>query len=130
MSDYTPLFKPGQAVTSTASAAITGGKLLIVTGSGTVGPGTAASPAWVGVAAQDAASGAPVGYFSGGVQRILASGAVIAGDLVVAGAAGTVASIAAIGAAWAAADIANTRAIVGVALTTGTDVLVEIKMEH
>lgn len=130
MGDYAPLFKPGQAVTSTASATITGGTLLIVTGTGTVGPGTAAAATWVGVAAQDAASGAPVGYFSGGVQRILASGLVTAGDLVVAGAAGTVATIAVIGGAWAAADIANTRAIVGVALTTGTDVLVEIKMER
>lgn len=129
MADYVPLFKPGAAVTSTTSAIVTGGTLLIVTGSGTVGPGTAKSPAWVGVAAQDAASGATVGYFSGGVQRILASGLVTAGDIVVAGAAGTVATLAAV-TTPTAADVTDTRAIVGLALTTGTDVLVEIRMER
>lgn len=129
MADYVPLFKPGQAVTSTTSAAVTGGQLLIVTGSGTVGPATAKSPKWVGVAAQDAASGATVGYYSGGVQRITASGTVTAGDIVVAGASGTVASLAAV-TTPTADDVTDSRAIVGIALTTATDALVEVRMER
>lgn len=131
MADYVPLFKPGQAVTSQASAAVTGGQLLHVTGDGTVGPATAASAAWVGVAAQDAAAGGDqVGYYCGGVQRITASGAVTAGNLLVAGAAGTVAALAAV-TTPTAADVTNTRAIVGIALTTAADgALVEVRMER
>jgi predicted RecA/RadA family phage recombinase len=58
MADYLPKRKPGQAIPMTASAAITGGQLVRVSGSGTVAPTSAASADWLGVAAQDAASGA------------------------------------------------------------------------
>jgi hypothetical protein len=60
MSDYLPVYTPGQAFTLTASAAITGGQLLEVTGSGTVGPAAAGSVKVVGVAAFDCASGARI----------------------------------------------------------------------
>ena len=53
--------------TSTTSAAVTGGQVLIVTGSGTVGPAAAASGLVVGVAAHDAANGAQVTVWPPGV---------------------------------------------------------------
>lgn len=128
MSDYSPLHRPGAAVTSTASATITGGQLLAVSGDGTVGPAGANSATWVGVAAQDAASGAKVGYFAGGVQRIINSGGVTAGDILVPAAAGVVATLAAV-TTPTAADVTNTRAIVGIALTTAAaGALVEVQM--
>ena len=120
MSDYVPLFKPGQAITSQASAAITGGQLVAVSGSGTVAPTAAATVAWVGVAAFDAGNGEKVTIHKGGVQRIVASGAITAGDQVVAAAAGKVATLAAAATA-VAADINAARQVVGVALTTATD---------
>ena len=43
MAEYLPLYKPGQALTLKASAAITGGQLLAVSGSGTVAPAGAAA---------------------------------------------------------------------------------------
>lgn len=122
MAGYNPLFKPGQAVTLRASAAITGGQLLDVTGNRTVGPAAAGSTAWTGVAGFDAAVGGDVTIFSGGVQRLKASGAVAAGSLVIAGAAGTVAVVVA----------PATPAVgqqVGTALSTAADgALVEVQM--
>jgi Uncharacterized conserved protein (DUF2190) len=60
MSDYSPP-RPGGAVpfTSQASASITGGRLVSVSGDGTVAHSTAGD-ASIGVAAHDAASGAKV----------------------------------------------------------------------
>jgi predicted RecA/RadA family phage recombinase len=108
MVDYLPKFKPGQAITRTASAAITGGQVVVVTGSGTVGPSTAITHAFVGVAAHDAAIGQEVTVFKGGIQRPLASAAITAGDIVVCAAAGRVVTNAAPGAGQQ----------VGIALTT------------
>ena len=56
MAEYLPVRSPGQALTLTASATITAGQLLIVSGSGTVAPSSAASQSWLGVAGNDAAS--------------------------------------------------------------------------
>lgn len=95
MGDYLPLYKPGQSITRQASAAITGGQLVVVSGPGTVAPSAAASAAFVGVAAFDAAVGEQVTIHKGGVQRPKAAGAVTAGDIVVAAAAGAVATNAA-----------------------------------
>ena len=119
MADYLPLYKPGQSITSRTSAAVTGGQLLEVSGDGTVAPAGADSAKVVGVAAFDAASGDNVTIHCGGVQRLKASGAVTAGDLVVSGASGTVATSAtpAVG------------HLVGTALSTAADgELVETKM--
>ena len=107
MAEYLPVFKPGQAFTLQASATITAGQLVEVSGSGTVGPAGAASTKVVGVAAFDAASGDKVTVYAGGIQHGVAAGAITAGAVVQAGAAGTVAS--------------GTTAPIGVALTTAAD---------
>jgi hypothetical protein len=108
MGDYAPKFLYGDQITGTASAIITGGQVLVVSGDGTVGPaGDAADITVVGVAAQDAASGANVSYFPRGkVHVTTTAGAVTAGNGVSAGAAGTV------------DDDAGSDPILGVFLTT------------
>jgi len=111
MAEYVPLYKPGESISSTASAAITGGQLCAVSGSGTVAPTGAAGATWLGVAAFDVANGERVTLHKGGVQRLTASGAITAGDIVVPAAAGSVASNAAPGAGQQ----------VGVALTTAAN---------
>lgn len=92
MADYLPKFKPGQAVTFKASAAVVGGRLVAVTGDRTVGPAGADAAAVVGVAGFDAAIGDDVTVFTraGGVHPLVASGAIVAGVKVSAAAAGKV----------------------------------------
>lgn len=64
MADYTPIFSGGVTpFTATTSAAVTAGRLLAVSGAGTVAHAAADSLAVVGVAASDAASGAKVGVW-------------------------------------------------------------------
>lgn len=111
MPDYSPKFKPGDDITLTTSAAVLGGQLVAVTGSNTVGPTTASTPAWAGVARQDSPTGDKVVVTSGGVQKIAAAGAVTAGDRVIPAAAGRVATIGA----------GNAAHSVGTALTTVAD---------
>lgn len=118
--EYLPIYKPGQAITLKASAAITGGQVVAVSGAGTVGPAGVKSAAVVGVAAFDAAQNDNVTIFSGGVQSVEAAGAVTAGDLIVSGATGTVAKLAVV-TTPTAADVTDSRAILGVALTTAAD---------
>lgn len=122
MADTLPVYKPGQSLPYTASATVTGGQLLEVTGSGTVGPAGAASTKVVGVAAFDCASGERVTIHAGGVQRaVAAAGGVTAGDVVAAGAAGTVAPIG--GGAFATK--------IGIALTTAAaGAVAEIQMDR
>jgi hypothetical protein len=128
--DYVPLYKPGQSTTSTASATITGGQLVAVSGVNTVAPAGANAINWLGVAAFDAASGDRVTLHHGGVQRLVASGTVTAGDTVVAAASGQVSTLAAV-TTPTAADVTNTRAIVGTARTTATNGnVVEVQMER
>jgi hypothetical protein len=90
MSDYTPVINPGQAWTSTASAAVTGGQLLAVSGSGTVAPAGAGATATLGVAAFDAPSGARVTIWPGVVHEVTAAAAVTAGQTLKAAANGQV----------------------------------------
>lgn len=108
MGDYAPKFLYADQITGVASATITGGQVLVVSGDGTVGPaGDAADVTVVGVAAQDAANGADVSYFPRGkVHVTTTAGAVVAGAGVSAGAAGTV------------DDDAGSDPILGVFLTT------------
>jgi predicted RecA/RadA family phage recombinase len=108
MADYSPIFQGPPPYTSTASATITGGQVLEVSGSGTVGPAAAGSVKVVGVAAFDAATNAQVTIFRGGVQELVASGTVTQGEQVEAAASGQVRTL------------ASGRAI-GVALTTATN---------
>lgn len=96
MADYTPVFTNGTAPwTLQASASVTGGRLVEVTGTGTVAHAGAASVKVVGVAAFDAASGAKVDVWplAGLTHRVLGTGAIAAGDNLAAGAAGVVAVI-------------------------------------
>ena len=94
MPDYTPVHNPGHEVTLVASAAVTGGQCLVVSGNGTVAPGTAASAAFVGVAAFDAASGTRLTVFVHHfVHETTASGAITAGDQLVNGPGGAVSTI-------------------------------------
>ena len=79
MAEYLPAYKPGQALTLKASATITAGQVVEVTGSGTVGPAGADSTKWVGVAAFDAAANDNVTVYAGGVQECIASAGITAG---------------------------------------------------
>lgn len=117
MAEYLPIYKPGQALTLKASGTITGGQVVAVSGVNTVAAAGAASTAVVGVAAFDAVLNDNVIVFAGGVQNVLASGAVTAGSPVIAGAAGTVVA--------SATPPAGQQ--VGIALTAGTDVLVRVQ---
>ncbi len=93
MGEYEPLHKPGDEITVSASAAITGGQTVVVTGNWQVGPSAGASAAVVGTAAFDAASGAELKIFGRGqVHYVAASGAIAAGARVDSAASGAVAS--------------------------------------
>lgn len=94
MAEYLPLYKPGQAITLKASATIVGGRVVAISGDGTVATAGADSVAWVGVAAQDAATNDNITVYSGGVQYCVASGAITAGDAIECAAAGAVATAA------------------------------------
>lgn len=98
MPDYLPYIQ-GVAPFSdvTASAAVTGGQLVEVTGVKTVGPAGAASVKVVGVAAHDAGVGASltVHPIPGNVHETTTPGGVTAGQVVIAAAAGTVNPVAA-----------------------------------
>lgn len=89
MADYTPLQTANLLpITSTASASITGGQLVEVSGSGSVGPAAADSVKAVGVAAHDAANGGRVTVhpLAGVVHEFVAgTGGVTAGQAVKAG---------------------------------------------
>jgi hypothetical protein len=118
MTDYSPQFLPGKAITSVASATIVGGQTLIVSGNGTVGPAGAAAANFIGVAGHDAASGADVLVFARGTTHVsTASGAITAGARVDTGAAGTIAT--------ASSALTN----VGIALTTAADTAAVTWME-
>ncbi|GAB3081007.1 hypothetical protein GCM10027053_51930 [Intrasporangium mesophilum] len=110
MAEYLPIFKPGQAVTLKASASVTAGQVVAASGAGTVAAAGAASVAVVGVVAFDGSTNDNVTVYVGGVHNLTASGTVTAGDPVIAGAAGTVAT--------SATPPAGQQ--IGVALTTAT----------
>ncbi|KQU30336.1 MULTISPECIES: capsid cement protein [unclassified Rhodococcus (in: high G+C Gram-positive bacteria)] len=119
MAEYTPIFKPGQEITRTASAAVTGGQLVVVSGSDTVALSSTATHAWLGVARFDVASGDKVTVLSGGVHELTASGAVAAGARVVPAAAGAVADL------GAGTDYSQ---VVGIALAAATGGKVRVKL--
>lgn len=128
--EYLPVFKPGQAITLKASAAITAGQIVAITGVGTVGPAGANAVNWIGVASTDAAINDNVTICADGVQSVTTSGTVTAGDLVVCAAAGAVSTLAAV-TTPTAADVTNTRGIVGVAISTATTGLkVRVKFDR
>jgi len=74
---------PGDIVTFTASAAVTKGQLVKVTGSMTVGPAAGATDAVIGVAAGSASSGSKVPVIMGcPIVYVTAGGAISAGAVV------------------------------------------------
>lgn len=113
MADYTPVYTNGlKPNTKTASAAIAGGQLLEVTGSGTVGPAGAASLKCIGVAGNDAINGGKVTVWPLAAEHETTTPAgVTAGDSLAVAAAGTVNTV--VPATGAAA-----ATLIGVALTT------------
>ena len=123
------LFSPNDPITCAVEADVTAERLVEISGNRQVSPAAAKSAAWLGTAATSAVAGEKVAVLRGGVQRILASGAVTAGDIVVAATGGKVATLAAV-TTPTAADVTDTRAIVGVAITGGTDVAIEIAMDR
>lgn len=118
MADYTPVYSGGVTPFShTTSAVVTGGQVLEVTATGTVGPATAATTKPVGVAAHDAASGARVNVWplNNCIHEItvVAAATVTAADGVITGTAGTVNTV-------AVATGAAAGTLIGTALTTAT----------
>lgn len=115
--EYLPVYKPGQAITFKAGAAVSGGRLVEISGESTVQHAGAASAKVVGVAAWDAAVGQEVTVHSGGVQELVASAAIAAGDRVEAAADGKAATSAGTG--------------FGVAITSASDAdgLVRVKVQ-
>jgi uncharacterized protein DUF2190 len=115
MADYTPVYANGvKPFTATTSAAVTGGRVLLVSGDGTVAHASAGTDATcVGVAAHDAASGARVTVWplNGVVHELAAPSAITAGAGVVSAVNGQVAT-----ATIATAAAAGT--LLGVAATT------------
>lgn len=90
MPDVLPKHAPGQAVTRTAGAAITGGQLVTITGDNTVSP-TAGAGAVEGQASRDAAVGDILTVWAGGEVILTAAAAITAGQRVQSAAAGQVA---------------------------------------
>ncbi|GAA3963023.1 capsid cement protein [Gordonia caeni] len=94
MAEHTPKFLPGANVTRRASAAVTGGQVVEITGDDTIGPAAAESAKVYGVASNDAKVGDLVTVHTGGAHPLKTAGAVAAGAQVEAGAAGTVRTLA------------------------------------
>lgn len=116
MSDYAPVYENGSLpFTMTASATITGGQVLIMTGVSTVGPASGAVGTFVGVAAHDAVNTGRVSVWplAGLVhETITTSGATAAGALS-AGASGVVEP-------GTLATLAAAGTLIGTAVTTAT----------
>lgn len=93
MADYLPKFEG--PFTLPASATVTGGRLVEVSGAGTVAPGTDDSAKVAGVAGFDVASGEGVTIFPlpGVVHYLVASGGITAGARVACDADGKVQTI-------------------------------------
>lgn len=119
-----PVFLPGDAIPLTASGPIAGGDLVVVSGSGTVAKaGALAATTFVGVAGNDATASSRVTvYGRGAVHESLADGTVTAGDqLTTTNTANrAVKSVPAVSTPTPG-DVTNTRAIIGLALTTVAD---------
>jgi Uncharacterized conserved protein (DUF2190) len=93
MADYTPVYAAGQLpFSATTSAAVTGGTLAAVSGTGTVATAGALSAIVVGVFAHDAASGARVTIWplDGLIHEIVAANNITQGNGIQSAASGQV----------------------------------------
>jgi hypothetical protein len=113
MGDYTESNAPAWHRTYTASAAITGAALVVLTAANTVttAAGTANEPV-VGIAAHDAASGDTVTVARGGIQRPIAAGTITLGSYVKSAASGQVTTF--------VVGTDNPVAALGIAIEAGT----------
>jgi hypothetical protein len=136
--DCIPLYRPGEDITAQATAAVTGKRIVRISGAMTSGPLLAATAEGsnvrvahcagatdnpFGVSKYDAASGGKVGVIREGVVPITAGAAVTSGQQVMADATGQ-----AIPYVWAGAAV---PVVVGTAITdatTGNDVFVALKL--
>lgn len=118
MPEFNAVYKSGDAIPRVTSAAVTGGQVVIVSGSNTVAPSSAASASVIGVAAFDAASGETVTVISDGVYNLGATGSISAGNKVTGSTAGTV----------AAHSGTNYSTIIGTALADAADSKVLVKL--
>lgn len=110
---YGPVFLDADRVSYTASATVTGGQVVAVgTTAYNVAPTSGASASVVGVASNDATSGAEVTVYAVGIHRLIASGSIAIGAPVISAAAGAVATI--------ASDTTYTH-VIGKALSAATD---------
>lgn len=89
--EYMPLALPGDELTVTAAAAITGGQVVVYSAADTVTPTSAATELLVGVAAADAPSGATLSIYTEGLHNLVASASIAFGQPVIAAANGAVA---------------------------------------
>lgn len=127
MANYQPIVTGGaKPWTATTSAAVTGGRVLVASATGTVAHAGAASTIAVGVAAHDAASGALVTVWplDGVVHELEASGAVSALAGLQTDTAGTVATVTTSIAAGAAAGT-----LIGTALTTAAGSPLKLRVQ-
>jgi hypothetical protein len=118
VADYTPVFAAGQLpFSATTSAAVTGGTILAVSGTGTVATAGALSAIAVGVAAHDAASGAQVSIWplDGLIHEVVANTSFTQGNGVQCAASGQVDP-----ATTSLATQAAAGTLIGTALTTVT----------
>jgi hypothetical protein len=128
MADYTPVYTGGAVPwTATTSAAVTGGRVLIVSGDGTVAHATAQAATCVGVAAHDAASGAKVSVWplDNVVHNLGSAGAITAAGGVAAAANGEVEAVTTSIAAGSAAGT-----LIGIATTTAASNKVRFVGRH
>ncbi|MFC4223564.1 capsid cement protein [Lysinibacter cavernae] len=118
MADHIHTFAPGASVTCVADADIIGGRLVAITGPRAVTTATESSAGVFGAAAQDATEGDDVLVLRGGVQALVASASITAGQRVNPAADGQVAAV------------TDERGI-GLALTTVTaaDQLIQIALD-
>ena len=95
MVDYLPKFEASKPFTLPASAAVIGGRVVVVTGPGTVGPAGADAANAIAVAGFDAAANEQVTLYplTGTVHKFVASGAIAAGARIITAAGGKVATI-------------------------------------
>lgn len=109
MGDHLLKFKPGQAVSFTATTAIVGGNVVEVTGNRQVGvPAAAASVKTIGSAGHDAAIGDQVAvHLNGPVDTFVSAAAITAGAKVENATLGKI-------------QTATTGAVLGIALTAAT----------
>lgn len=127
MSDYLPIDDGGRTpFTYTTSAAVTGGRLVAVSGNNTVAHAGAASTVVVGVAAHDAASGAKVSVWplEGVLHELEAANAITAAGGVQSAANGQVDPVTTSIAAGSAAGT-----LIGTAVTTAAGSPLKLRVQ-